>query len=197
MSPTTISPPPGRRRDASAAIEQAAIELFLRGRFETVTAAAIADAAGVSVRTFYRCFAAKEDILGCLPMRRAHQVAAATARRPAREAPFHAVRAAIAELAGADDPDLRRWQRAVGRARESERMSHVVVAMTAPVLTAALAERAGIPRDHVWAQVGGTAMAMAMVTGARRWAEHGGSLADEILGAVDVVGAGLRRRPEA
>lgn len=189
-------PPVARRRDAAADIEHAALELFVREPFETVTAVAIAEAASVSVRTFYRYFAGKEEILSSLPLRRARSVAAATARRPAREAPFTAVRAAIAELASSDDADLRRWQRAVARGHASERMAHVVVAMTSPVLAAALAERAQCPPDDLWAEVGGTTIAAAMVAGARRWATRGGSLADEILAAVDIVGAGLRRRPE-
>lgn len=187
-----------RRPDAAAVIERSAIALFVEQPFETVTAGAIADAAGVSVRTFYRYFAGKEEILSSLPMRRAHQVAATTAARPGREAPFTALRAAIAHLASADDPDLRLWQRAVARGQASERMAHVVVAMTAPVLAAALAERADCRPDDLWAEVGGTAVAAAMVAGARRWAaRRSGSLDTEILAAVDVVGRGLRRRPAA
>ena len=184
-----------RRRDVATSIEQAAMQLFVREPFETVTAFAIADAAQVSIRTYYRYFTSKEEILSRLPLRRAQQVAAATLARPPRELPFTAMRAAIADLASGDDAGLRQWQRAVARGRASDRMAHVVVAMTSPVLGTALAARAGCAPDDLWAEVGGTTIAAAMVAGARRWAVHGGSLADEILAAVDIVGTGLRRRP--
>ena len=38
----------------------------------------------------------------------------------------------------------------------------------------------------------GVTVATALVTGARRWSRHGGSLRKHILQAVDVVGHGLR-----
>jgi AcrR family transcriptional regulator len=184
-----------RRRISAVSIERSAIELFTREPFEEVTATAIAEAAGVSVRTFYRYFAGKEEILISLPMRRAQLVADVTVRRPTREAPFTAVRAAINELASTDDPDLRRWQLAVARGRASDRMAHVVVAMTGPVLAAAFARRTGSAPADLWPEIAGATVATAMVAGARRWAEHGGSLRTEILAAVDIVGTGLKHRP--
>jgi TetR/AcrR family transcriptional regulator, regulator of mycofactocin system len=196
--PTTPGPSVAeepRRRDPAEAIERAAMHLFAQQPFEDVPVHAIAEAAGVSVRTFYRYFPSKEEILIRLPMRRAQQIAGAALRRPSREAPFTAVRSAIHELAGSDDADLRRWQVAVARGHASERMAHVVVAMTGPVLTAAVTERGGLPDDDLWGEVAGVTIAAALVAGARRWARHGGSLRTELLAAVDIVGAGLRRRP--
>lgn len=184
-----------RRRDPAEAIERAAMQLFVQQPFEDVPVHAIAEAAGVSVRTFYRYFPSKEEILIGLPMRRAQQIADAALRRPGREAPFTAVRSAIHELAGSDDADLRRWQVAVARGHASERMAHVVVAMTGPVLTAAVTRRGGLPDDDLWGEVAGVTIAAALVAGARRWARRGGSLGTELLAAVDIVGEGLRRRP--
>ena len=49
------------RADTRARLQQAALELFTRTGFEQVTADEIADAAGTSRRTFFRCFATKAD----------------------------------------------------------------------------------------------------------------------------------------
>jgi mycofactocin system transcriptional regulator len=53
--------PPDVRADTRARIQQAALELFTRTGFEQVTADEIADAAGTSRRTFFRCFPTKAD----------------------------------------------------------------------------------------------------------------------------------------
>ena len=53
--------PPDVRGDTRARVQQAALELFTRTGFEQVTADEIADAAGISRRTFFRCFATKAD----------------------------------------------------------------------------------------------------------------------------------------
>lgn len=55
------SAPPDVRADTRARIQQVALELFARAGFEQVTADEIADAAGISRRTFFRCFATKAD----------------------------------------------------------------------------------------------------------------------------------------
>jgi mycofactocin system transcriptional regulator len=49
------------RENTRARIEQAALELFSRQRFENVTTDEVADAAGISRRTFFRYFATKAD----------------------------------------------------------------------------------------------------------------------------------------
>jgi mycofactocin system transcriptional regulator len=49
------------REHTRARIEQAALDLFTRQRFENVTTDEVADAAGISRRTFFRYFATKAD----------------------------------------------------------------------------------------------------------------------------------------
>ncbi|WNV75501.1 mycofactocin system transcriptional regulator [Geodermatophilus sp. DSM 44513] len=49
------------RADTRARLQQAALELSTRDGFEQVTADDIAEAAGTSRRTFFRCFATKAD----------------------------------------------------------------------------------------------------------------------------------------
>lgn len=52
-----------RRATHVAAVERRALELFARHGFAAVTADQIAEAAGISRRTFFRYFPSKEDIL--------------------------------------------------------------------------------------------------------------------------------------
>jgi TetR/AcrR family transcriptional regulator, regulator of mycofactocin system len=49
------------RADTRARIQQVALELFTRNGFEQVTTDEIADAVGISRRTFFRCFGTKAD----------------------------------------------------------------------------------------------------------------------------------------
>jgi len=183
-----------RRRQSAAAIERAAIDLFLTNPYEQVTAQQVAAASGVSIRTFYRYFATKDDILLALPKRYAARIAERTASRPGAETAFAAMRAAIDELSVVYDDELNRWQDAVTRAHAANRMSTLVVSVTGPLLSDALAQRSRRDRrglDEGWTELAGAAIATALVYGARRWALAGGSLRTHILAAVDFLGDGL------
>ena len=59
MTQTVVAP--DAREETRARIEQAALDLFTAQGFEQVTIDEIADAAGISRRTFFRCFATKAD----------------------------------------------------------------------------------------------------------------------------------------
>lgn len=72
--------------------------LFLKHGFEETTIEQIAETAGISRRSFFRYFASKEDVvLGDL-INRGHAVRAALVVRPADEAPWEAIRAALLAL---------------------------------------------------------------------------------------------------
>jgi AcrR family transcriptional regulator len=180
-----------RRELAATAIEEAALELFGRRPMEDVTVEQIAVAAGVSVRSFYRYFGSKEEIFTGYPKRRAQEIAAGLAGRPAGEAPFEALRNTVGELALDGNDNLRRWQAAVAATHAGERMSHLVVAVSSPILTEALAARAGTAPGDLWPSVAGSTAAHALVIGARRWQVAGGSLRDHMLAPLDLLIGGL------
>lgn len=72
--------------------------LFLERGFEETTIDQVAEAAGISRRSFFRYFATKEDVvLGDLADR-GHRICAALAVRPPGEQPWEAVRAALLAL---------------------------------------------------------------------------------------------------
>jgi len=79
-------------------ITEAALQLFLERGFDATTVDQIAEAAGISRRSFFRYFETKEDVvLGDL-MALGEQVHAALQARPADESAWVALRAAFATL---------------------------------------------------------------------------------------------------
>jgi AcrR family transcriptional regulator len=94
---------PGRREENKAATRRAlhgaALRMFAEHGFEQTTVRDIAAAAGVTERTFFRYFAAKEDlvlgeVLDLLPALHANIV-----ERPAEETPYQAVLGALLAVA--------------------------------------------------------------------------------------------------
>ncbi|CAJ62072.1 Putative TetR-family transcriptional regulator [Frankia alni ACN14a] len=184
-----------RRAMAADLIEQAALELFTVRPMDEVTVEQIAAAAGVSVRSFYRYYPGKEMILTALPVRLATAIAEETARRPPTEAPFAALRNAVDTLTEETNDYLRRWQRAMAHSYGNERVQQLVVTVTSPMLTEALAGRAGLPADDLWPELAGISAATALVVGSRRWAARRGSLRAHLLDALDLLGRGLGSGP--
>ncbi|MEE2037600.1 TetR family transcriptional regulator [Nocardiopsis sp. CT-R113] len=99
---TTGEPTPGLRERTRRAVHReiaaAGMALFLEQGFEETAIEQIAEAAGISRRSFFRYFPTKEDVvLGDL-IDRGHRVGAALAARPQEEEPWAAVRAALLAL---------------------------------------------------------------------------------------------------
>ena len=79
-------------------IAETAFALFLARGFEQTTVDEIAEAAGLSRRSFFRYFPTKEDAVLGLLYDLGEELAAAVAARPAAEPPWTALRAACAVL---------------------------------------------------------------------------------------------------
>jgi hypothetical protein len=60
----------GRRERMSRRIERSALMLFAKDRAEDVTVERLANAAGISVRTWFRYFAGRDEVFAALPMRK-------------------------------------------------------------------------------------------------------------------------------
>src|SRR5262245_11131605 len=91
-------------------VESVALRLFHERGFNEVTVEDIASEAHISVRTFYRYFPAKEDVLHARIVRRSENLRAALAARPLDEPPLHSMRVALTEDAAAEDAEvMRRW----------------------------------------------------------------------------------------
>jgi AcrR family transcriptional regulator len=88
-----------RKRDlVRDALRTAAEDLVAAGRFEATTVAEIARAAGVSRRTFFRYYGAKEDVIVEGSDRLADDLLAAIARRPLAEAPLVSIQRVLVPL---------------------------------------------------------------------------------------------------
>jgi len=98
-----ISPELGRRDrkklETHRALRSAALRLVAKRGLHQVTVEDIAEAADVSVRTFFNHFPSKEDAIVGLDPERVDELREALAARPAEEPPLTALHAVLAELA--------------------------------------------------------------------------------------------------
>jgi len=97
-----------RREAVASAIEEVALRLFAERGYRSVTVEQIADAAGVSRRTFFRYFAEKSEVLLLDSRRRQERICAEMERRPADESTVAALCAALinASTYGPDELEL-------------------------------------------------------------------------------------------
>ncbi|WP_133900909.1 TetR family transcriptional regulator [Actinophytocola oryzae] len=145
--------------NARGRLEQAALELFGERGFEQTTAAAIAERAGVTERTFFRHYADKREVLfaGALVMK--DLLVGAVAEAPASASPLEATAGAIAAVGAMMQQrrELVRQRQVVVdanpelRERELAKMSTLGAALTGALrdrgvgeLTARLTAEAGI-----------------------------------------------------
>lgn len=184
-----------RRLDTHRALAEAALRLFARAGFDDTTVEEIAAEAGVSPRTFFRYFATKDEVLNPdRPARQAHL------RREVAEAGpgLDDLGAAIVALVAIADDFLDDRESMVLH-RQAARTSAVLRGRVYDVqhswqetLTAALAERRGVPPDDL-----GVASAAAAAIGVwqvvmSRWLAEGGAergdLRAQLTSAFGVLG---------
>jgi AcrR family transcriptional regulator len=84
-------------------VVRSAWDLFVEHGFEATTVEQIAEAAGMSRRTFFRYFAGKDELILDKLLEVGDRVAAALAARPADEAAWPALRAALDVVVTAQD----------------------------------------------------------------------------------------------
>lgn len=106
-APTTDSPRPGLRERKKQMTRQgildAAERLFAEHGYDGVTVAQIADQANVSVKTLFKYFDSKEDLVFSGEDEIRTALCDAVRERPAGRSPLEAVRGFLKELAGDDE----------------------------------------------------------------------------------------------
>ena len=178
-------------------LEGVALRLFEERGFDTVTVEEIAAAAHISVRTFYRYFPAKEDVLQVKIDRRSRALREALATRPADEAPLHSLRVALQEVVSAEDPAYgRRWT--------------TVVAATPGVLNSViggihlkshravaefLGSRLGVPSDGLVPTMLAAAVGGVVQAASTQWFIQGGDPATMIAEGLEVLEQGIGADP--
>lgn len=99
-----------RKKEATRqAVHEAALRLTVEHGFDQLTVEAVADAAGISRRTFSNYFAGKEDALLHGDEQQITELVRAVRERPAEEAAWTALRAAMTQFAERVAPPEREW----------------------------------------------------------------------------------------
>jgi AcrR family transcriptional regulator len=172
-----------RRERVGRGIERTALMLFAKDRAEDVTVEQIAEAAGISMRTFFRYFAGRDDILAALPMRKLEAISNLVRARPPEESLVQALLRAVA-AAQAADPEMELvllWGIAVHRSPDAALRAMAFSTLTMNgVFQAIVAERLGIDEPDPQAGALGAAISGLVAYAYSRWVSEGGvdSLAD-------------------
>jgi AcrR family transcriptional regulator len=178
-------------------LEAVALALFEERGFESATVDDIASAAHISVRTFYRYFPAKEDVLQVRIDTRSRALRGALAARPADEAPLHSVRVALEEVVSAEDAAVRRRWTSVVAATPSvlngviggiQLKSHRAIADF-------LGSRLGLPSDDLVPTMLAAAVGGVIQAAQTQWFIRGGDLAPQIAEGLEVLERGIGSDP--
>lgn len=178
------------RRLVRREIELTGLELMAEAGYDTVTAEQIAAAAGISVRTFFRYFQTKDDVLSAMPQRVSQTMCAAVESRPPGEPILDSWRPA---LAGAYDAQDVRAAQLLHRIIEGQpALEHRIIGdpQLTQMLVTTIARRLGAdPATDLRPSVVGVAILGALNAAFVRWTARGGD--DELLGlfgqALDVL----------
>jgi len=166
-----------QRRLVEREIAAAAMRLFDSEGFDAVTVEQIADAAGISSRTFFRYFANKEELLVRYQRQIHARLVTALAARPADEGPVTALREAYiatSHVAPEDRDQVLRSNRFLASSRALRvRLNGESTVDRGPVI-ALLAERMGLDASDPRLET--VAVAVGAVAGAsfNRWLSSGG-----------------------
>ena len=144
LAPTALQQ--RKRQLVKQEIAHAAWLLFADRGYEKATVDAIARAAGISRRSFFRYFSSKEDVVVGTSDAIAEDVLAAFARRPKREPPLVAIQRAIRPAIETRLSDAAEARAIVRLLRESRTLRRAMLERHARLeerLAAAIAERTG------------------------------------------------------
>jgi AcrR family transcriptional regulator len=147
LAPTALQQ--RKRQLVKQEIAHAAWLLFADRGYEKATVDAIARAAGVSRRTFFRYFSSKEDVVVGTSDAIAEDVLAAFARRPKREPPLVAIQRAIRPAIASRLKDADEARAIVSLLRESRTLRRAMLERHARLeerLAVLIAERTGADR---------------------------------------------------
>ena len=181
-----------RRERMSRRIERSALMLFAKERAEDVTIERLADAAGISVRTWFRYFAGRDEVFAALPMRKLELISNFVRARPAEETLVEAFSAAVAasQATETESEMVLLWGFAVHRSPEPAlwAMARTALTMTG-VFQAIIAERLGIDEIDPRAGALGAAFSGLVAYSYQRWVAEGGngSLADMVAESFAVL----------
>lgn len=139
-----------KRRETEQRIIEAAIRLFTANGYEATTVDAIADAAGISRRTFFHYFESKDEILASMSRGMGEALVGAIANQPTTKRPLDAARDALLSLSAPYPPEellaIDRLMRSSEAVQARKQASYV---QAEQLLFAALSERWAAPEAEL------------------------------------------------
>jgi AcrR family transcriptional regulator len=177
-------------------LEAVALRCFEERGFD-VTVEEVAAEAQISVRTFYRYFPTKEDVLQVRIDQRAQAVRAALAARPADEPLLSSVRAALEVAMAAQDQDLlRRWTTVVHATPSVIRGVLGGIQLKGHVAMAEfIGARLDVPGDALVPTMLAAAIQGVMQAAQTQWFFRGGDLVTAISDGLAVLERGIGTDP--
>jgi TetR/AcrR family transcriptional regulator, regulator of mycofactocin system len=170
-------------------LEAVALRLFEEHGFKNVTVANIAAEGGTSVRTYYRYFPVKEDVLQVRIDQGSEALRVALHARPADEPLLHGIRMAYEEVFRAEDAALmRRWMTVV--ASTPGALMGVIGGLQLkahPVVAEFFGERLGLTGDALVPTMMAGAIAGVVQVSLTRWFLLGGELPNAIAEGLAVL----------
>jgi AcrR family transcriptional regulator len=182
-----------RRELMAEAFERIALDLFAASGFGNVSVEEIAEAAGVSTRTFYRYFAAKEELLALYPRRLSAFVREAVQSEPTDRSVYAGFASVLVRLAQSIDlEELRRWCGALmsdphsysSMARSQLDLRHDME----PLFVERFGNGTVVPMHLELALAAGQS---AMSAATAEWYERGGDFVTLVRDALDVFARGF------
>ena len=176
-----------------AELEQVALGLFGRCGFASVTVEDIAAEAGSSIRTFYRYFKTKDEVMLVRIRRRAQILQETLAERPRDEKPLRSIRIASEITAAREDADLvLQW---IATAASSPQVTQSILGAIhlhiQPVLADFLRSRLEVPEDSLIPKMLAAAIGGIVQEAHSHWFAHGGDLGETISEGLWVLESGL------
>jgi AcrR family transcriptional regulator len=179
-----------RRERVARHLERTALTLFASEAPQEVTVERIAAAAGISMRTFFRYFASRDEVLASLPRSLIELLCAKVRARPEHESLVEAFSAAVRETNHERDGDrelLLAWGLAVHRSPQTVMLALARgTVSTSAAFQAAVTARLGVGPDDPRAGALAAALSGVVSYGFERWVAHGGtdSLSATLLDAL-------------
>jgi AcrR family transcriptional regulator len=173
-------------------LEAVALRCFEERGFD-ITVEEIAAEAQISVRTFYRYFPTKDDVLQVRIDRRSAALQGALAARPADEPPLHSLRVALQEVVSAEDPELvRRWTNVISATPNLLRGVLGGIQLKGHrVIADFFGARLGVPGDALVPTMVAAAAGGVIQAAQTQWYFRGGDLATAISDGLEVLERGI------
>ena len=178
-------------------LEAVALGLFEERGFDEVTIEDIATRARISVRTFYRYFSTKEDLLQVQIDRRSDALRAELGVRPVDDTPLRSLRLALEAVTSAEDPALlRRWVTVVAATPSVLRgVIGGIQLKSQRVISEFLGSRLSLPSDALVPTMLAAAVGGVIQAAHTRWFIEGGDIGTMISDGLEVLERGVGSDP--